>query len=133
MMTFALDQFSDVGDFVVRLTDAGEGDLHIEFASRSRGRLAGFPAWEHADRDLRHFIPADVPFGTFAEPYEDRDEGWRIVIFEDAGWIYIAEADEVNATDFARTIRVKRDTYFEAWAALIDQFNPITVLDEEEE
>ena len=125
-----LDAFEPVSDFAVTLVDAGEGGKHIELTSASGGRLAGFPVWDHAERDLRHFIAADVPLGTIAEPYFDRDDDWRIEIFEHAGWVYIAEADDPDATAYARRYRVRAERYFQAWAALIDRFNPITPLDE---
>lgn len=127
-----LEAFPVVTDFSVKLFDAGEGGMHLEYASASLGRLAHFPAWDHVDRDLRHFIPSDVPLGTLAEPYDDRDEAWRILVFEDGGWIYVAEGDQPNAARFASRFRVLRELYFQAWAALVDQFNPITPLDEEE-
>ena len=128
-----LEAFPVITDFALRLFDSGdEGGMHLEYASASQGRLAQFPAWDHVDRDLRHFIAADVPFGTLAEPYDDRDETWRILLFEDGGWVYVAEGEEPNATSFTSRFRVLRERYFQAWAALIDQFNPITPLDEEE-
>jgi len=132
-MTFSpddLDAFPFVDDFLVRLVDAGEGNLQIELASAARGRLAGFPAWDHADRDLRHFIPSDVPLGTIDEPYDDRDEGWRIVIFEHGGWMYVAEGNDVDAIEPSALFRVRRERYLQAWAALIHLFNPITPLDD---
>ena len=127
-----LEAFPVITDFSVKLFDAGEGGMHLEYASASQGRLAHFPAWDHVDRDLRHFIPSDVPLGNLAEPYDDRDEAWRILIFEDGGWVYVAEGDDPKATRFGSRFRVLRERYFQAWAALIDQFNPITPLDEEE-
>lgn len=133
-MTFGpeeLDAFPVIDDFSVKLVEAGEGGMHLELASASKGRLAGFPAWDHVDRDLRHFVAADVPLGSVAEPYDDRDEEWRILIFEEGGWVYVAEGDHPNAQRFGSTFRVLRERYFQAWAALIDQFNPITPLDEE--
>lgn len=127
-----LDAVPVVTDFVVRLVDSDEGGLHVEYASAVGGRMAWFPAWDHADRDLRHFIPSDVPLGTMGEPYDDRDEGWRIVLFEHAGWVYVAEGDDPAATEATSRFRVRSDRYFQAWAALIDHFNPITPLDVEE-
>jgi hypothetical protein len=132
-MTFTpddLDAFPFVDDFLVRLVDGGEANLQVEFASAARGRLAGFPGWDHADRDLRHFIPSDVPLGTIDEPYDDRDEGWRIVIFEHGGWMYVAEGDDANATEPSTRFRVRLERYLQAWAALIDLYNPITPLDD---
>src|SRR6266540_3974915 len=115
-----LDSFPTIDDFAVGLS----ADRHIEFTSVKRGRLASFPAWEHADRDLRHFTPPDVPLGSIDEPFEDADEGWRIAIFEHRDSIYVLEADEPHATDFARWFRVPLDRYLQAWAALIDFYNP---------
>jgi hypothetical protein len=100
----------------VILVDTEESGQQIEYRSVSGGRLAGFPAWEHVDRDLRHFISEDIPQGTREEPYEDRDEGWHIVIFEEEGWMYVEE----NGVPF----RVRADEYLRQWNALIDDFNP---------
>jgi hypothetical protein len=125
--------FPAVDDFMIDLEPSEDGGPHLAFKSRSAGRLAGFPAWDHADRDLRHFTPIDVPFGTATEPYDDRDEGWRIAIFEHDGYVYVLEADDANATEAARFFRVPRDRYIEAWAAIILAFNPLTTLDEESE
>ena len=124
-----LDTFPIIDDFAVTLAEYDEGGKHVEFVSASHGLLAHFPAWDHADRDLRHFVPSDVPLGTRDEPYDDRDEGWRILIFDHAGWVYVAEGASPNATDFISFFRVNLDRYIAAWAALIDQFNPITPLD----
>jgi hypothetical protein len=104
-------------------------DRHLEMTSNNR-RIAWFPAWENADRDLRHFVPADVPLGTLEEPFEDADEAWRIMIFEEGGWIYILEADAPRSTEFPRRWRVKRDKYLEAWARVISEFNPVLDLDD---
>jgi hypothetical protein len=104
-------------------------DRHLELTSNNR-RIAWFPAWENADRDLRHFVPADVPLGTLDAPFEEDDEAWRIRIFEHAGWIYILEADSALATEFPRQWRVRREQYLEAWARVISQFNPVLDLDD---
>ncbi|HEX8253470.1 MAG TPA: hypothetical protein VF846_10000 [Thermoanaerobaculia bacterium] len=125
-----LDAFPPVNDFLVRLFDSGEGGLHLEFASASRGRLTEFPAWDHVDRDLRHFIPSDVPLGSNGEPYDDRDEGWRILIFLEGEWVYVAVGDAPAAVVFTSLFRVPRERYLQAWAALVDQFNPITPMEE---
>jgi hypothetical protein len=119
-----LEAFPVVEDFLVEISEV------LEFRSAEGGRLAGFPAWEHAERDLRHFDANDVPLGTIDEPFEDADEQWRMVIFEHRGHVYVLEGDSPHAEDFDVFFRVTRDRYFEAWAAVIDSFNPITPLDE---
>ena len=127
-----LASFPVIRDFAVTLRDSHEGGRHLEFTSASRGRLAGFPAWDHADRDLRHFTPADVPYGTLDIPYEDADEGWRIVIFERGGFVHVLEGSAARAEDFALFFRVPRERYLAAWAAVIDAYNPVMPLDDAE-
>lgn len=124
-----LDLFPVIDDFSVTLTEQDEGGKHVQFTSAARGRLAGFPAWDHADRDLRHFIASDVPLGSRQEPYVDRDEGWEIEIFEEGGWVYVAESHGGNGLEASSRFRVRSERYFQAWAALINQYNPITPLD----
>jgi len=109
-----------IHDFEVRV--AGD-DRVIVFASTARGELARFPAWERADRDLRHFVADDIPTGTRAIPFEDVDEAWRIEIFEEDGYVYVRENDDDG-------VRVPRDDYFAAWESLIARYNPAVPLDD---
>ena len=120
-----MTDFRTVEDFTIRLVDTDDAGKQLEYAAGGE-RLAGFPAWEHADRDLRHFIHADIPLGTREEPYEDRDESWQIAIFEHARWVYIAERDGNRTAAF----RVATERYLAAWKALIDTFNPNVGLDD---
>ena len=117
-----LDVFPVIDDFAVIVTD--DENRTVEFRSLAHGRLAGFPAWENADRDLRHFTPPDVPLGTIDEPFEDRDEEWRMLLFEHGGWIHVLEGDAPLTTEYPRWFRVPTALYVRAWAALIDFFNP---------
>lgn len=121
----ALDAFPVIDDFAVELRDYEAGGQHVEMTSAAHGRLAHFPAWDHADRDLRHFTPLDVPLGSLGEPYEDRDDAWRILIFEKGGYVHVVEGDAPHAETFSRFFRVPRQRYIEAWAALMDMFNPV--------
>ena len=123
-----IGSFPTIDDFAVRVSDSPE---HIiEFVSGKKGRLARFPAWEHADRDLRHFTASDVPIGTMDTPFDDADDNWRIIIFEHRGFVYVLEADDPRAEDFKRWFRIPRDRYLQSWAMLIDVFNPIKPLDD---
>ncbi|MFL6246892.1 MAG: hypothetical protein ACJ74H_12755 [Thermoanaerobaculia bacterium] len=109
-------------DFVVILVNTEDSGQQIEYRSALGGRIAHFPAWEHVDRDLRHFIADDIPNGTREEPYHDRDEEWQITIFEEDGWVHIDEDGE--------RFRVRAEEYARNWNALIDEFNPVAPLDE---
>jgi hypothetical protein len=113
-----------VDDFSIALNDR-----RLEFVDGNGKRLAWFPAWENADRDLKHFIATDVPLGTIDAPYEDFDDAWRIAILEHEGFVYVLEGDDPHAETFPRRFRVPRDTYIRAWAVLITEHNPIDLLD----
>jgi hypothetical protein len=112
-----------IHDFAVELRDR-----HVEFTSGGE-RLAWFPAWENADRDLPHLNPTDVPIGTAEIPFKESDEGWHITIYEEDGFVYVFEADHPNPKHFPRSFRVPRDQYLMAWALLIDDHNPLVPLD----
>lgn len=118
-LTNRIARVETIDDFEVRV---GGDDRVIVFASATRGELARFPAWERADRDLRHFIIDDIPTGSRAEPFVDVDDGWRIVIFEEGEHVYVYENDA--------GFRVPRDVYFAAWETLIARYNPAVPLDE---
>jgi hypothetical protein len=124
------DEIPLVPDFRIEVRQMEDLGGLVHFVSDAYGEIAWFPAWEHADRDLRHFVASDVPLGTIDDPYDDRDDGWRIVLFEHGGQVYIFEDDSPNGTRFPRRFRVPRDRYFVAWAAIINEFNPVQSLDD---
>ena len=124
-----LDDASRITDFYLTLRDYPEGGLHIEMLSRTRGPLAAFPAWDHADRDLRHFTPADIPLGTEEEPFEDTDEAWRITILAVDTDVLILEADSPHAPP-TRRYRIPHDQYLAAWEELIREYHPAKSLEE---
>jgi hypothetical protein len=114
-----------VGDFSIELRDR-----KIEFVDGEGKRLAWFPAWENADRDLKHFIAADVPLGSIDQPFEDFDDDWQITILEHEGFVYVLEADDPHAESFPRRFRISRDAYIRAWATLLHEYNPVLSLEE---
>ncbi len=120
-----LDRFPIINDFAVELVDGGESGRIVAFTSAKGGQLAGFPAWEHADRDLRHFDPTDVPIGSIDDPFVEVDLGWHIAIFEHRSYVYILEGDSPAEERFGMYFRVPRDRYLQAWAAVLATFNPI--------
>jgi len=119
---FNLDDAPLVPDFFLTLREEEEGGLHIELMSESRGHLAGFPAWDHADRDLRHFVHDDIPLGDEDEPYEDADEAWRILILAQGNNVLVLEGDSPHGP-LPRRYRIPRERYLAAWDALIRQYH----------
>jgi hypothetical protein len=123
-----LSEFPVVKDFEIELRESEEFGQHVHFVSPTRGELAGFPYWDNAERDMRHFVAEDVPIGSMSEPVEDADVDWQIVIFEHAGFVHVLEGTEPHATRFDVWFRVPRDRYIAEWARVIDTFNPIEPL-----
>ena len=119
-----------IDDFSIALREDGEGGRHVYFVSRARGVLAGFPYWDHADRDLRHFSLEDVPFGPEERPYEDADEGWRIVVFQRGTQVHVWEGDDPSSEKYQRRFVVEADRYWAAWSEVITAFHPALSLDE---
>jgi hypothetical protein len=123
-----LHGFPTILDFTIELRESEETGQHVYFVSPSRGELAGFPYWDNAERDMRHFVAEDVPIGSMMEPVEDADEDWQIVIFEHRGFVYVLEGSKPHAQTFDVWFRVPSDRYIAEWARVIDQFNPIEPL-----
>jgi hypothetical protein len=128
-MNFDLDDVPRIADFYLALREEPEGGLHIRMLSRTRGDLAGFPAWDHADRDLRHLTPDDIPLGTEEEPFQDADDTWRIAILAVANDVFIFEGDSPRGA-FTRRYRVPREQYVAAWEDLIREYHPAKSLED---
>jgi hypothetical protein len=123
-----LSEFPIVGDFAIELRESEEFGQHVHFVSPTRGELAGFPYWDNAERDMRHFVAEDVPLGSIIEPVEDADVDWQIVIFENGGFVHVLEGSAPHTTQFDVWFRVPRDRYIAEWDRVIDQFNPVEPL-----
>lgn len=110
--------FPLVEDFVVRLVLTRSFGKQVELASGSRGRLAGFHWWDHAETSL---VSPEfrIPVGTTAAPFEDVEQGWQILIWERDGWMLVAEAEE-PVSRFDRWFRVDAEAYRAAWAAAVE-------------
>jgi hypothetical protein len=128
-LDFNLANAQLVADFFLSLREEDEGGLHVELMSESKGHLAGFPAWDHADRDLRHFTHDDIPLGDEEEPYEDADQDWRIVIFARGNDIFVLEGDSPHGA-LPRRYRIPRELYMAAWDELIRRYHTPMSLDD---
>jgi hypothetical protein len=120
-----LSNVRTIGDFSIELRDR-----KITYFGDNGEQIAWFPAWENADRDLKHFIASDVPLGSIDAPFEDSDDTWRIAVLEHEGFVYVLEADDPHAESFPRRFRVSRDAYIRAWAKLLHEYNPVLSLEE---
>ncbi len=123
-----LSAFPTISDFAIELRESDESGQYVYYVSPSLGELAGFPYWDNAERDMRHFVPDDVPLGSVAEPVDDADVDWQIVIFQHAGFVDVMEGASRHTTSFDVWFRFPSDRYIAEWARVIDNFNPIEPL-----
>ena len=123
-----LDSFPTIPDFAIELRESEESGQHVYYVSAARGELAGFPYWDNAERDMRHFVAEDVPLGSVDEPVDDADVDWQIVIFEHRGFVYVMEGTAPKTQQFDVWFRVPRDRYIAEWARVISGLNPIEPL-----
>jgi len=118
----ALDgaSFPVVKDFRVCLEHGGGLGWHVRLVSSSRGLLAGFPWWDHADRALKSWSEDDVFNGSPEAPLDRSEEGWQILIFERQGHVYVLEGEEPGVRQFRRYFAVPADKWVAAWMRAVD-------------
>lgn len=114
-----LSAFPLVEGFAIKLRDCASLGYHLDFVDRDGTRLAGFPWWDHVEVALKTFEPASIPRGTRDAPFDDLEQGWRILVFEEGSFIYVLEGDDPSCTEFATWFKVKTADYVAAWSAAI--------------
>ena len=115
-----LGAFPVVRNFKVLLKHIASLGHHVELHDES-GFLAGFPWWDHAARTLRMRGEEAVPIGTIENPFEDLEQGWQILIFEQGDKVYVLEGPEPVCPDFPVWFAVPREEYFQAWKDVIEK------------
>ena len=91
------------------------GEHMLELVDESLSLLVGFPWWDRQDVERAIQSPAGAPLGDVDEPFHDEEQGWRILIWRDAGMVGIMQGDE---DAFAVWFRVPLEQYLAAWTAL---------------
>jgi hypothetical protein len=110
-----LAAFPVVKDFRVLLQHGGTLGWHVHLVSTSRGILAGFPWWDHAERELKTWKASDVLTGTAEMPLLQSGEAWQVIVFEQEGQIYVLEGEEPETREFGRYFAVPQDRWEAAW------------------
>ncbi len=89
---------------------------HVCFFSSSRGYIASFPWWDHAELDLRR-EDFSLPLGDLNHPYSDLEQGWEIVIAKHDHLIYVLEGDfdRVTTEGYHTWFKVAEDRYLSQW------------------
>lgn len=112
--------FQWINDFQIEMRDCGKLGIHLDLISTSQGKLAGFPWWDHADADLRTMKSDEIPLGTTSFPFNDLEQGWEILIWENKGFIFIAENNDPCSKEYSVWFRVDKEMYLQAWQKVIN-------------
>ncbi|MBV9470976.1 MAG: hypothetical protein JOZ57_17200, partial [Abitibacteriaceae bacterium] len=121
-----LAAFPLIEDFTIRLKQTGTFGVHLYFYSDKFGHLASFPWWDNVEQDLPRYTSKDIPVGDFKQPFDDLEQSWQILIFQDEKFVYILEGQEPCCTEFPVWFRVAREHYYDEWMRIIQEFNPAT-------
>ncbi len=111
-----LKSFPLIEDFEIVLIDTEHKEFgkHVGFFSKKEGNLSSFPWWDNADLEIKNWIESDLPC-----QFEDCEQGWQIVIFQDNDYTYILEGDEPSVESFTTWYKVKKDQYLLEWNKLL--------------
>ncbi|MEC3974293.1 hypothetical protein [Amycolatopsis sp. H20-H5] len=107
------DLFTQAAGFEIEFFARGNNTA-LRFTDGHGRQIAGFPWWDDIYRDLQTWTLADVPLGDISRPYSDRDQCWRILIWQYADRVYIAEGSDESPFHSLRWVTV--DEYTSAWA-----------------
>ena len=118
-----LTAFPLIEDFAIKLKKTGIFGTHLYFYSEHWGQLAAFPWWDNVEKDLPKYTSRDIPNGGLEGPYDDLEQGWQILIFEDETFVYILQGDDPMCTEFEKWLKVNREKYYSEWMRVIREFN----------
>ncbi len=111
------DMFSLIDDFEVLPEKSRTFGYQLEFESKKKGRLGGLEYWDHVER----FICRD-DFEIPCKYFEDKDQGWEILIFEYDELVYILEGDlDHQEVGYERWCKVEKRRYLEQWQLAISR------------
>lgn len=115
MKPYFPDMFPLIDDFQVLPEKSRTFGYQLEFESKKKGRLGGLPYWEHVEQRI-----CRDDFEIPCKYFEDKDQGWEILIFEHDALVYILEGDlDRPEVGYERWCRVKKKHYLEQWQQTI--------------
>ena len=107
--TLNLDQFPRAESLSIQLED----ETPILVADSLRLRIA-LPWWDRSELERWAHGGRGAPFGDPDDPFEEEEQGWRLVIWKSGEMIYVLAGDEAV---FRVWFSVTFEQYLSAWAA----------------
>lgn len=118
-----LSAFPLIDDFKITLIGRGNLGMHLYYFSQSLNRkIASFPWWDNADKDISIMCISDIPLGTLRNPFIDGEQSWQILIWEKRDYVYIMQGDDPCCTEFHIWFRVRKEKYLAEWDKMINNF-----------
>lgn len=115
-----LSIFPLINDFTVRLIDTEIFGKQVDYFSPKEGVLTSFPWWDNVDMDIKNWTVKNIPLGTAETPFDDLEQGWQVLIFQDGIYVYILEGDEPGCEEFSSWYKVSLEKYTEEWQKVLD-------------
>lgn len=104
-------------NFAIEITfDESSNELHMAWVDRTLGIFVDFPWWGQAELRLEDRRLTEIPIGSATDPFSDEEQCWHILIWENAGHVFIA-AGEGEAFDV--WFRVPLSRYRDAWRQVL--------------
>jgi GrpB-like predicted nucleotidyltransferase (UPF0157 family) len=140
LRTLDFSKFPLIVDFEVKTKDTEFFGPHVYYYSAEHGRLASFPDWDSVEQDLQKerfldiakeqrmdaaYIMDRFPLGTIDRPYNELEQGWRLVSWEDGEFVYVLETNDEHSNVFPIWFKVSKDRYMDEWKKLVDAYRNI--------
>lgn len=111
------DMFPFVDDFEILPEKRRRYGYHLYFESKKTDFVSGFPWWDHVENDI-----CREDFEIPCKYFEDKDQGWEILIFEYDELVYILEGDSDHPeAGYQRWCKVEKRRYLEQWQLAISR------------
>ncbi|KAF5051701.1 hypothetical protein DSECCO2_416270 [anaerobic digester metagenome] len=119
-----LKAFPLIDDFQITLKGSRNWGMHLYYFNNSLNRkIASFPWWDNAEKDISIMCISDIPLGTLRNPFNDCEQSWQILIWEKRDYVYIMQGDDPCCTEFPIWFRVRKEKYLAEWEKLLTNFH----------
>jgi hypothetical protein len=105
-----LDQFPRAESFAIRFEDGTP-----VMVADSLGLRLALAWWDQSDAERWARSEQGAPLGDSDSPFEEEEQGWRLVIWKSGEMVYVLAGDE---DVFRVWFSVSAERYLSAWAAL---------------
>jgi len=109
---------------LAKLIGRGNWGMNLHYFNQSLNKkIASFPWWDNADKDISILCISDIPLGTLRNPFNDCEQSWQILIWEKRDYVYIMQGDDPCCSEFHIWFRVRKENCLAEWEKMINNFH----------